>query len=433
MMSGMTPRTAITLMTSLQGGWLVSIWWSGTAPHPEKLLPLLLASFIAAVVIAYLPQTILAELKRLCRTLMHSALPLWPLVGLFFLAVGGLYAQAFHGWPDERHVFTAAKIAAEQGLGPFFDQYVQIPWLGKQHPPLAILLYGLVMRFCGTELIVIRMISLCFALVTLGLTYRIGSELSTRTTGMVAVVWLLCMPFFFRLAPAALTDMPVTFCFILAIFLTLRLIKQPSLWLAVLVGSCIGVGLLCKYTMVLVYPVIVLAWLRSARVRQLLPAFMVVFLVSLAIFALWLGYAMHEGIFSGQQALLARHARNVTTSTKGKWWLLRVLAFRLPSGIGVAHLPILAIGVWHMLHRHQPQDYFLLGWVLAVALPLLLTLPGPRYFFPLFPALAIAMAFGLQQIAGEAERVLLLALAFAGVSLYLFVDWPHAAGAVFTR
>jgi len=428
-----TTRTVISLMTTLQMLWLVLIWWSGTAPRPEKLLPLVLYSLVAAVVIGCLPRTALDSLKRLQRALIQSGPRVWGCGAALFLTAGWLYASTFLGWPDELYVFAAAKIVAEQGIGPFFDQYEQIPGLGQQHPPLVILLYGFVMRLCGAELIVVRMVSLCFALIALGLTYRIGSELSTRTTGMVAAVWFLCMPFFFRLAPVGLTDMQVTFCFVLAIFLTLQLVKQPSLWRAAFVGVCIGIGLLCKYTMVLVYPVILLVWLGSDRVRPLLPVFAIVFLVSLGIFCLWLGYAMQEGIFAGQQALLSRYAKNMTSSTKGRWWLLQVLVFRLPSGIGVAHLPILAVGFWHLLYRRQRSDYLLIGWILAVALPLLLTLPGPRYFSPLFPALAIVMALGVRHIAGDVERVLLLALAFASASLYLFVDWPHAAGGFFTR
>ena len=428
-----TTRTVLILMAALQVLWLVLIWWSGAAPHPEKLLPVLLYSVTAALVIDSLPRAALDSLKGMRRILTQSESRLWGFIAILFLGVGGFYAYCFSGWPDEPYVFAAARIVAEQGIGPFFHNYAQIPWLGSQHPPLVVLLYGFVLHLYGIELIIIRLVSVTFALVTLGLTYRIGSELSTRTIGMVAAVWLLCMPFFFRLAPAALTDMPVTCCFVLAVFLTLRLLKYPSVWLATLVGVTIGVGLLCKYTMVFVYPVILLAWTRSDRVRSLLPAFVVIFLVSSVIFSLWLGYAIHEGIFASQQSVLSSTALNVTATASGKWLLLGVLAFRLPSGIGIANLPILAIGVWQMLRRRQWSDYFLGGWILVVTVPLLLTLPGPRYFFPVFPALAVVMAYGLRQVEGDAERVLLLALLFAGASLYLFVDWPHAAGGLFTH
>jgi len=120
-------------------------------------------------------------------------------------------------------------------------------------------------------------------------------------------------------------------------------------------------------------------------------------------------------------------------TTEGRWWLLSVLAFRLPSGIGVANLPILFLGIWQVLSRRSKGDYFLLGWILIVSVPLILTLPGPRYFFPMFPALAIVMAYGLQYYEGEATRSLLAALLFASAALYLFVDWPHAAGDLFIR
>jgi len=198
-------------------------------------------------------------------------------------------------------------------------------------------------------------------------------------------------------------------------------------------GITIGVGLLCKYTMVFVYPVTLLAGVCSGRFRQLWLPFAVAFLVSFVTFSRWLGYAVQEGIFAGQLSTLFGYTRNVTATTRGKWWLLGVLTFRLPSGIGVANLPVLAVGIWQMLRRRQRSDYFLGGWILAVAVPLILTLPGPRYFFPMFPALAAVMALGLRQVEGDVERVLLLAFLLASASLYLFVDWPQAAGGLFTH
>src|SRR5690242_10322943 len=131
-----TTRTVIFLMALLQIVWLVLIWWSGAAPHPEKLLPLLLYSLLAAVVVDCLPRIVLKRLSKLSQTLLQSGPQVWMCMALLFLCVGGLYARSFQGWADERHVFAAAKIVAEQGFGPFFDQYIQIPWLGQQHPPL---------------------------------------------------------------------------------------------------------------------------------------------------------------------------------------------------------------------------------------------------------------------------------------------------------
>ncbi len=74
---------------------------------------------------------------------------------------------------------------------------------------------------------------------------------------------------------------------------------------------------------------------------------------------------------------------------------------------------------------------FVLLWIAAVFLPLMLTLPGPRYFLPAFPALTLAMVCGLEHAGEAAERIVMLALLYGGGALYLFVDWYRAAGGLF--
>jgi hypothetical protein len=76
---------------------------------------------------------------------------------------------------------------------------------------------------------------------------------------------------------------------------------------------------------------------------------------------------------------------------------------------------------------------YVLLWIAAVFLPLMLTLPGPRYFLPAFPALAIAMTRGLENSGEKAERLVMLTLLYGGGALYLFVDWERAAGDLFVH
>jgi hypothetical protein len=126
-------------------------------------------------------------------------------------------------------------------------------------------------------------------------------------------------------------------------------------------------------------------------------------------------------------------AKTAIRKTGKAEWFVGALLFRLPSGIGLCNLPLLVLGGWSLLQRRDSAAVLLFLWIGAVFLPLLLTVPAPRYFFPAFPALAIAMTRGLECVRGDAQRIMWLALLYGGGALYLFVDWYRAAGAEFLR
>ena len=420
----------LTAMAVLQVLWLVSIWQTGTAASPWKLPPLLGYSLLCPFVVAFIPTafpTKMAAAERIESRMFLSV------AVLLIALMGAMYAYLQHGWPDETLVFAAAQQVTEQGVSAFFADYVQIPWLGTQHPPLAVLIYGGALWLFGPSLFIIRLVALAFSVGMLFLTYRIGCELYDRTTGIWAAGALLVTPFFFRIGTTALNDVPLTFCFILAVFLTLRLVATPNYKLALGMGLSIGAGLLCKYTMLLVYPVALIAVLLHGQWRRLLPYLLVTLMVSLSIFGLWLVFAAQLGVFDVQQRVLSKYATYVVATNKGKRWLLGVLGMRLPSGIGIYLLPPLFLGVWQLFRQRSHSDLFVLLWVLAVFLPLMLTMPGPRYFFPAFPALAIAMARGIVHVREEKASLVLFVLLSWGGILYLFVDWQRAAGGLFVR
>ena len=185
-------------------------------------------------------------------------------------------------------VFAASRIVAEQGLEAFFAQYPTIPWLGSQHPPLVPLLYGGVLRLCGAHIYVIRSVGLMFSIATLCLTYRIGKELYSHHIGLLAACFLISMPFFFRLGTTALLDIPATFFFTLSVYTTLRLLQNPTALLAVVVGLSVGAGLLCRYTVVLIYPVLVSCTVVRGVFRRDIPYLGIVLVVSVSLLAIWL-------------------------------------------------------------------------------------------------------------------------------------------------
>jgi 4-amino-4-deoxy-L-arabinose transferase-like glycosyltransferase len=419
----------LVCMAVLQVVWLAAIEMTEVAAHPEKLPLLIVYSGVSFLVCWRMAATVGLSKRLACA--LQDERPVLTISGIGMVLILGLYTYLQNGWPDEQMVFSAAQKVVEQGIGPFFTNYGQIPWLGNQHPPLAVLIYGGALWLFGLHLFVIRLVAFVFSLGMLFLTYRIGCVLYDRMTGVWAAGVLFVTPFFFRIGTTALNDVPLTFCFVLAIFLTLRLVVTPSYRIALGMGLSIGAGLLCKYTMLLVYPVILIAVILSGQWLRLLPYLVVTMTVSLSIFSAWVMFAEQLGVLKGQRRTLGKHAMYVLFSGRGNRWLLNVLAMRLPSGIGMYLLPPLFLGVWHLFWQRSRSDLFVLLWILAVSLPLLLTLPGPRYFYPMFPALAIAIARGVLHIEGEKASLALFAfLSWAGV-LYLFVDWYRAAGRLF--
>jgi len=420
-------------MTAMQVLWLVAIWLTGAAPHWQKLPPLLMYSLACAVVITCLPENLVTRIRQSLERLTQQERRLTLVLTATVASVGGVYAYLQHGWPDEQSVFAAAQIVAEQGVAPFFAHYAQIPWLGSQHPPLVLLVYGAALSVFGVHLFVIRLVSLGLSLATLLLTYRVGSSLYDRRTGLLAAGCLLATPFFFRIGATALVDMPVTFCFIVAVYLLLSLLKTPSYRLAVALGLCLGIGLLCRYTMVFFYLFLGSSSLIGYAFRRLLPQLTLATLISGSILALWLLYAAHLGVLAEQRKQITEYAQFLILATSAKEWLLGSLLFRVPSGLGPYNLPLLFLGAWHMMWRWERADLYILLWIAAVFLPLMLTLPGPRYFLPAFPALAIAMTRGLENPGGKAERLVMLTLLYGGGALYLFIDWERAAGDLFVH
>lgn len=419
-------RNLLVAMALLQMLWLVIIWLTGIASNWKKLPFLVVYSVAVGVAIGCMPAGFVSRLRRLKERLSQKErAPILALCGVLLIA-GIIYAHYQRRYIDEDYNFNASRIVAEEGVGQFFAKYANLPWLGEQHPPLVPLVYGLTMRILGVNLLIIRLVSLVLAITTVLLTYLLGSELYDRDTGLLAMFFLISFPLFLRMGTAGLTDIPVTFFFSLALFLTLCLLRRPAYWLAGIAGLSIGAGLLSKYTMILIYPVLLCYVALNSPFRRLKRHLGVMALVSLGILGIWLAYAYRNGILGAQQDTIVSYAGIVTTTSGGRRWMLEAVLIRLPSNLGTYSIPLMLVGGLQLLRRRSQADLFVLLWVVTVSLLLILTLPNPRYFMPAFPALAIGMAQGLKRIPEAIERAVLLALLNCGGALYLFVDWYRA-------
>jgi 4-amino-4-deoxy-L-arabinose transferase-like glycosyltransferase len=431
------PQGLIVLMILFQLAWFVAMWYTGAAANNK--LPLLIGyTLLAGLVVVCLPVPPSEESKRRkLHVFENTKLWLWGLCILTFL-VGLIYIQNQRVWPfDEEGNFGASQLIAEQGIKQFFNEYPTLPWLGRQHPPLIILINGLMLRLFGIDLFVIRLVTLFFTVVTLILIYLVGASLYDRKIGLLAACFMASFPLFIRLGTAAMTDVQVTFFAVLAVYLVIKLERRPTYGLAATVGVELGLGLTSKYTLLLMFPVILSYFIVFRSFRRCFVHLLILGFVSGSILLTWLGYAYTLGVFAAQHQLLSELASSAKrTSAANEYFgisklLLESLFTRLPSALGVYTLPLILLGLFHILRQRQKTDLFILFWVILIWAPLMFTLPDHRYFMLSFPALAIMMGRGMNRISGMTKQVVLISLLYCGGALYLFVDWFRLSNLIF--
>lgn len=418
----MQTRTLLVAMISLQVLWLAVRWLLGTPPNWRRIPLLLISTVVFGVAIAYTPASLVSRMRRFKEGLIQNEKLSILTLCVIVLTFGAAFANYHEGHFDEVSIMKASKIVAEEGVARFFADYVRIPWLGRQHPPLVPLVYGLTMRFLGVNLFVLRLVSLVLGMATILITYFLGKELYDRYTGLLAALFLLSFRLFLHISAAALTDMPVTFFFSLALLLTLRLPLRPTIWRSAAIGLLIGSGLLSKYTMVLIYMVLLGTFAVDGSFRQVKFHLGVVTLVSVGMLASWFIYADQIGVFALQSEVIPSYVTFVATTDLGKKLMLEALSLRLPSALGAYTVPLVLLGGLDLMRRRNQSDLFVLLWIAMVSLPLMLTLPINRYFMPAFPAVAIVMARGIGRIPEAAEQVVALALLYCGLALSLSIS-----------
>jgi len=411
-------RLWLAAMVALQAAFLVV----RARPYGEAGRPLLLLvvglSVAAGLAVAVVPERAGARLfELLCRAAESRGRATLVLVAAgLSLGVVGVLTQQVPSW-DEESVLWAATVCGVEGVQALWARYGENAWLGPQHPPLVPLLYGAVTAVFGPHLKLLRLVNLLFACGTLVAVLAIFERLLDRRTALVTALLLLASPLFVRIATAATNDMPLTFFFVLAVLLALRLERHERDVDAVALGVVLGLGLLVKYTMVLVVPVLVaFAW-RLGRLTLARRHAPVVLGIAAAFLLLWLDHAYAIGILGAQQERLGRLA---TIGMRAPGWALDAVLTKTPSALGLGVVPWVALGGVAALRRRGEGDVLLLSWIALVAVPLLLTLPDNRYFLPAFPPLAALGAGALVARPRWAFHVLALAWLLCAITFLFY-------------
>ena len=443
-------RSLLMGMTVLQLLWLTAILVTGTSSNINLIVGLGVYSLCVGVITLFLPGNLLSKLLIFNVWLRQNQIRFLLILSLAVILGGVLYAGAQRAWGDEERSFRVANLISAKGVE---GAYQESGWLNKKHPPFMPLLYSLTLDLTGASLFHLRLVSVLFLAATSVATYYLGRELYGRKTGYLASLLFVTFPLVIRLGTSAMMDIQLTLFFTLAVLASIYLTRAPSYKIAIVTGLIIGLGLLTKYIMVLVFGVLVMCIVFLPAFRRQKSYFLLVFVVSISLFSGWLAYANHIGILAGQiekikqlsgvyylfetqdedsqsaAALVTEGAVNSASAMKSGIFRLglETLFTRLPSSFGVYYLPHIVFAAIFLLKRREQSDLLLLFWVGVVFGVLFLTLPDHRYFLPAFPGIAIMISQVFKRFSENTERAILLSFLFLGANLYLFANWVREA------
>jgi 4-amino-4-deoxy-L-arabinose transferase-like glycosyltransferase len=452
------PRFYIGVALFLQLGWLSTIALTGASTYWYLLAGLAIYSILSTTLVLFLPVSLVTKIIQWKTWLLEKETRVILFLILAALALGAIYSPVQRVWSDEGKSLKAAGIIARQGWAGIIISYTNIDWLRYQHPPLMPVLYGLAYREVGENLFLLRLITVPFMAAATLTTYFLGRELYEKETGLLAALFLLSFPLTVRMGSVLMMDIQLAFFFSLALLLLIYSLRKPLKFLAVLTGFVIGLGLLTKYIMVFIFGVLASFLVAHAAFRKLWLQVGVAALLSLAILAGWLVYAQQHQIlgdqferilnFSGIYYLVKDAAAVISESESLpqpapeqnpeadlqadiRNRILRLgletLFTRLPSALGVHHIPLILLGGLSLVQRRAPADRLILMWIGVVVVGLFLTLPDHRYFIMTFPAIAILMANYLRRFPELTPRVVVLSVLFLAGALVLFANWNREA------
>jgi 4-amino-4-deoxy-L-arabinose transferase-like glycosyltransferase len=436
-------KVILVIMAAFQVIWLISIGLLGASSNWGRLIGIAIISIFAGSAVVLLPDKIPNSILERLKTFFRSEKRLLILLLAFCFIIGVIYAYFQRIWVfDEEQNFRLAGVLSNQGFPAFLSEYIKSPYFANQHPPLVAMINGLVMRLFGVNLVVARLVSLMFCMGIIWLTFLCGRELADGLTGLLSAALLVTFPLIMRLGTVAMLDIPVTFFFLLSIFLFLLIVKKPSILKAVVLGFTITAGFLSRYSGIFIIPVLAGFLCIDSKYRKVWGYLLIAFLIFGLFLIGYLWYVHSLGLIvpniSNFLPIGLDHPIKINRSVLPGWalrgkefqvwrWALNSIITRLPSAIGVYNLPVIVLGAILAVSTRKRQGKMLLLWIIVVSVLLILTLPDHRYFMPIFPALALLAGLWLRDHPAVSVQVIFLAFLLLFGALLLFVDWQREA------
>lgn len=278
-----------------------------------------------------------------------------------------------------------------------------------------------------------RSLSVVFALLSILLTFLIGTEVSSSETGLWAALLVALSPAHLLGSVQIRVDLTMVSLILLVAWLGLRAQKVYRLKLFLWAGVAAGLAVSAKYTAVFfVTPIAIAALWPHERPWR-------------AAGAVVTGCAL--GFLAGQPYLLVRstemwkemsHIFRVNSQVPNEFLVPVHLLFGTHTANGVRFLlgPIAAAlalpGIYLLLRRQPPAGWLILSALSGGALSMIpLMWPMLRYQLPLLPLLAVPAAFAISRVPAPFRwAVAVLAVSFplgGSLAQVEFMRTPHPA------
>lgn len=267
-------------------------------------------------------------------------------------------------------------------------------------PPMFVWMEAFSMWVFGVSDFAARFPSALMGLGTILLVFFIARELSDSYRLPVwAMLILLCTQVFVRFSMRAMTDVPFTFFFALAILSYLKGLKQPKYFL--LLGLALSFAILTRSFLGIIPLGVVLAHLVLTRRTKILVNswFLAGLMIAIGLPMIWFvsQYRLHGVEF------LTRHfsftVENLPLTNGKSSDQFQSGLFQYPTFLLQSYwpwLPLMVLGLWFQIGKLREWDstsVLLLVWVLAVIVPFsLIHYKWLRYILPVFPAFSILAA-----------------------------------------
>ncbi|UCE89696.1 MAG: glycosyltransferase family 39 protein [Pseudomonadota bacterium] len=303
-------------------------------------------------------------------------------------------------WREPEVIVDAARYLAQAkqlqvyGIGYFLSEWGHGIWAWTDLP-LVPFIYGLALELGGGERIAIQFVVTAMFAGTVVLTYYIGGLLWNAQVGRSAGALLLGMPYLLTQVPLSLVDVPTMFFLTLAVYLSLRALREGGTTRVALAGAAIVLALLAKYStwlMLTVLPVMaVVCALEAPRIVARRTAALCTWVVLLSIpLLMW-----RAELFAVQLQLLMDY--QLAGLQRWHETMVSTLLFQVHPWITLFALVAVALALWR-----RDARFLIVTWMLLLIV--MLEIKRSRYMLVAFPMLALMAGYGLTVIRNQTLR-----------------------------